>query len=157
MAPWTSLAGACGFVFILATTDARRTSYSRRRCTNPRNALSSPLKSIAPRRTILLSRLLFNMRINPGVPIHVASIALADKAGKLALDVDRRDRGGTRVRKPTGRDALTVDARTLLQLLQDVGVDAIHTLKIDVEGAEDLILAPFFHDAPESMWPRLIL
>jgi FkbM family methyltransferase len=104
-----------------------------------------------------LSRLLFNMRINPGVPIRVASIALADKAGKLALDVDRRDRGGTRVRKPTGRDALTVDARTLLQLLQDVGIDAIHALKIDVEGAEDLILAPFFHDAPESMWPRLIL
>jgi hypothetical protein len=36
-------------------------------------------------------------------------------------------------------------------------MDAIHALKIDVEGAEDLILAPFFHDAPESMWPRLIL
>ena len=104
-----------------------------------------------------LSRLLFNMRINPGVPIRVASIALADKAGKMALDVDRRDRGGTRVRKATGRDALTVDARTLLQLLQDVGMDAIHALKIDVEGAEDLILAPFFHDAPQSMWPRLIL
>src|SRR2546426_183062 len=51
---WTSFAGGCGFVFILATTDVRRTSYSRRRCTNPRNALSSPLKSIGPRRTILL-------------------------------------------------------------------------------------------------------
>jgi len=104
-----------------------------------------------------LSRLSFNMRINPGVPIRVASIALADKAGKVALDVDRRDRGGTRVRKSTGRDALTVDARTLLQLLQDVGIDAIHAIKIDVEGAEDVILAPFFRDAPESMWPRLIL
>jgi FkbM family methyltransferase len=104
-----------------------------------------------------LSRLLFNMRINPGVPIRVASIALADKAGKVALDVDRRDRGGTRVRKPTGRDALTVDAQTLLQLLQDVGIDAIHAIKIDVEGAEDVILAPFFRNAPESMWPRLIL
>src|SRR5262245_19244387 len=53
------------------------------------------------------SRLLFNVRINPGVPIRVASIALADKAGKLALDVDRRDRGGTRVRRPRARDRLT--------------------------------------------------
>src|SRR5262249_28038555 len=104
-----------------------------------------------------LSRLFFNMRINPGVPIRVASIALADKAGKVALDVDRRDRGGTRVRKPTGRDALTVDAQTLLQLLQDVGIDAVHAIKIDVEVGEAVILAPFFHDAPESMWPRLIL
>jgi FkbM family methyltransferase len=104
-----------------------------------------------------LSRLAFNIRINPGVPMRVASVALADRAGKVALDVDRRDRGGTRVRKSTGRDALTVDAQTLLQLLQDVGIDAIHAIKIDVEGAEDVILAPFFRDAPKSMWPRLIL
>src|SRR5215467_2203053 len=88
-----------------------------------------------------LSRLAFNVRINPGVPIRVASIALADKAGKLAMDVDRRDRGGTRVRKPTGRDALTVDARTLLQLLDHGGIDAIHAIKIDAEGAEDVVLA----------------
>ena len=104
-----------------------------------------------------LSRLAFNIRINPGVPISIASVALADKAGKVALEVDRRDRGGTRVVKSAGRDALTVDAQTLLQLLHREGIDAIHAIKIDVEGAEDLVLAPFFRDAPKSMWPRLIL
>jgi FkbM family methyltransferase len=104
-----------------------------------------------------LSRLAFNIRINPGVPISIASVALADKAGKVALDVDRRDRGGTRVVKSAGRDAATVDAQTLLQLLHREGIDAIHAIKIDVEGAEDLVLAPFFRDAPKSMWPRLIL
>src|SRR5262245_57263204 len=104
-----------------------------------------------------LSRLLFNVRINPGVPIRIASVALADKAGKLALDVDRRDRGGTRIRKSAGGEDPTVDAQTLLQLLQRAGIDAIHAVKIDVEGAEDVILAPFFRDAPKSMWPRLIL
>jgi FkbM family methyltransferase len=95
-----------------------------------------------------LSRLAFNIRINPGVP---------DKAGKVALDVDRRDRGGTRVVKSAGRDAPTVDAQTLLQLLHGGGIDAIHAIKIDVEGAEDVVLAPFFRDAPKSMWPRLVL
>lgn len=104
-----------------------------------------------------LSRLAFNIRINPGVPISIAAVALADKAGKVALDVDRRDRGGTRVVKSAGRDAATVDAQTLLQLLHREGIDAIHAIKIDVEGAEDLVLAPFFRDAPKSMWPRLIL
>jgi FkbM family methyltransferase len=104
-----------------------------------------------------LSRLGFNIRINPGVPISIAAVALADKAGKVALDVDRRDRGGTRVVKSAGRDAATVDAQTLLQLLHREGIDAIHAIKIDVEGAEDLALAPFFRDAPKSMWPRLIL
>jgi FkbM family methyltransferase len=104
-----------------------------------------------------LSRLLFNVRINPGVPIRIASVALADKAGKVALDVDRRDRGGTRTRKSAGGEDPTVDAQTLLQLLQRGGIDVIHAVKIDVEGAEDVILAPFFRDAPTSMWPRLIL
>jgi FkbM family methyltransferase len=104
-----------------------------------------------------LSRLAFNIRINPGVPISIAAVALADKAGKVALDVDRRDRGGTRVVKSAGRDAPTVDAQTLLQLLHRGGIDAIHAIKIDVEGAEDVVLAPFFRDAPKSMWPRLIL
>jgi FkbM family methyltransferase len=104
-----------------------------------------------------LSRLAFNIRINPGVPIRVASVALGDRVGKMALEVDRRDRGGTRVVKSAGRDAPTVDAQTLLQLLQGAGIDAIDAIKIDVEGAEDMILAPFFRDAPKSMWPRLIV
>jgi len=104
-----------------------------------------------------LSRLAFNIRINPGVPIRVASVALWDRVGKMALEVDRHDRGGTRVVKSAGRDAPTVDAQTLLQLLQGVGIDAIDAIKIDVEGAEDVVLAPFFRDAPKSMWPRLIV
>jgi FkbM family methyltransferase len=104
-----------------------------------------------------LSRLAFNIRINPGVPIRVASVALGDRVGKAALEVDRRDRGGTRIVKSAGRDAPTVDTQTLLQLLQRVGIDAIDAIKIDVEGAEDVVLAPFFRDAPKSMWPRLIL
>ena len=104
-----------------------------------------------------LSRLAFNIRINPGVPIRVASVALWDRVGKMALEVDRRDRGGTRIVKSAGRDAPTVDAQTLLQLLQGAAIDAIDAIKIDVEGAEDMILAPFFRDAPKSMWPRLIV
>jgi FkbM family methyltransferase len=104
-----------------------------------------------------LSRLAFNIRINPGVPIRVASVALWDSVGKMALEVDRRDRGGTRIMKSTGRDAPTVDAQTLLQLLQGAAIDAIDAIKIDVEGAEDMILAPFFRDAPKSVWPRLIV
>ena len=34
---------------------------------------------------------------------------------------------------------------------------AIDALKIDVEGAEDRVLMPFFRDAPPSLWPRLIV
>jgi hypothetical protein len=31
------------------------------------------------------------------------------------------------------------------------------TLKIEVEGVEDVILAPFFRDAAKSLWPRLLI
>ena len=34
---------------------------------------------------------------------------------------------------------------------------AVDALKIDVEGNEAEVLVPFFRDAPETLWPRLIL
>jgi hypothetical protein len=33
----------------------------------------------------------------------------------------------------------------------------IDALKVDVEGAEDVVLEPFFREAPPALWPRLIL
>ena len=46
---------------------------------------------------------------------------------------------------------------TLLALLRERGIERIDALKIDVEGAEDTVLAPFFRAAPRSLWPELIL
>jgi FkbM family methyltransferase len=104
-----------------------------------------------------LSRLCFNIRINPGLPMRVFPIALADTAGRLAVELNSVDRGGTRVRKIAGAVTTTVEARPLLWLLQQEGIGAVDALKIDVEGAEDIILSAFFRDAPETMWPRLIV
>jgi hypothetical protein len=36
-------------------------------------------------------------------------------------------------------------------------IQEIDALKIDVEGVEDVVLAPFFRDAPKSLWPRLLV
>ena len=47
--------------------------------------------------------------------------------------------------------------RPLLAVVSEAGVTAIDALKIDVEGAEDRVLVPFFRDAPPSLWPRLIV
>jgi FkbM family methyltransferase len=104
-----------------------------------------------------LERFLFNIRANPGLPIRVASMALAGEAGMVAMERDRRDRGGTRMRRFAKRGEATVEATTLLQLLMKEGVDSVDAIKIDVEGMEDCILSPFFRDAPQTLWPRLIL
>jgi len=45
-----------------------------------------------------LRRLRFNIDANPGLPIRVLPCALGDKEGQLALEINHRDRGGTRTR-----------------------------------------------------------
>ena len=52
---------------------------------------------------------------------------------------------------------IRVPAVTLLELLTSEGFTRLDALKLDVEGAEDLILDPFFRDAPASLHPALII
>jgi FkbM family methyltransferase len=108
-----------------------------------------------------LRRLEFNVGANPGVPITVIPKALSDEAGVVAVELDRRDRGGTRTKKidQAGESTGTVrvPSQTLLDVLAGEDVDAVDALKIDVEGLEDVILAPFFRDAPPQLRPRLVI
>ena len=114
-----------------------------------------------------LRRLRFNIAANPDIPIRVMPLALGEKKGLVALDVDRRDRGGTRTRAlpDDGRagqlDAeshgLVVECRTLLEIVRQERISSIDALKIDVEGAEDETLIPFFRDGPEGLWPNLLI
>ncbi len=41
--------------------------------------------------------------------------------------------------------------------MAEEGFDRIDCVKLDVEGAEDLILEAFFRDAPPRLWPRLLI
>jgi FkbM family methyltransferase len=113
-----------------------------------------------------LERLRFNVAANPGIPIRVVALALGDRKGLVALEVDDRDRGGTRTRALTSMEGEElnadshvplVDCCTLLDLLRQEEISHIDALKIDVEGAEDRVLEPFFRDAPQTLWPSLII
>ena len=42
-------------------------------------------------------------------------------------------------------------------MVQNETVDRIDAIKIDVVGSEDRILVPFFRDAPQSLWPQLLI
>jgi FkbM family methyltransferase len=108
-----------------------------------------------------LQRLEFNVGANPGVPITIIPKALSDESGLVAVELDRRDRGGTRTKKidqaAESIGTVCVPSQTLLDVLAAEGIDAIDALKIDVEGVEDVILAPFFRDAPPQLRPRLVI
>ncbi len=107
------------------------------------------------------ARLTFNLESNPGLPIRPLQMAIGDSDGEVAIELDGRDRGGTRTRALTGgeraADAVRVRCRPLATVLDEQGIVAIDALKIDIEGNEDAALVPFFRDAPESLWPGLIL
>jgi FkbM family methyltransferase len=104
------------------------------------------------------ARLAFNIAANPGVPITPFALALGDAEGAAEIVLNARDRGGTRLAAGgTQGRGVAVRSRPLLAVITEAGVTDIDALKIDVEGAEDLVLVPFFRDAPPSLWPRLVV
>lgn len=107
----------------------------------------------------VFERLTYNIRQNPFGTVKAVACALADKTGELTLFIDPRNRGESSVKivGPTEGGSIRVPAVTLLDLLTEEGFSRLDAIKLDVEGAEDLILDPFLRDAPASLRPRLII
>ncbi|WP_311274728.1 FkbM family methyltransferase [Methylobacterium sp. WCS2018Hpa-22] len=107
----------------------------------------------------IFDRLTYNIAQNPFGTVKAVACAVADKAGELTLFVDPRNRGESSLKiVGTNEGAqIRVPAVTLLGLAQGEGITRIDAIKLDVEGAEDLILEPFFREAPVSLHPRLLL
>jgi FkbM family methyltransferase len=107
-----------------------------------------------------LRRLRFNCSANPNVPIRVIASALGESEGRVVVEVNTRDRGGTYTRPLSlheKAETVFAECHPLLEVLRQDDVPYIDALKIDVEGAEDRILAPFFANTPETLWPTFII
>jgi FkbM family methyltransferase len=109
----------------------------------------------------ILDRLRFHLAANALDNIDVLACALGDRSGEATLIINDSDSGGTHLDKEglpaaDGR-RVSVPCKPLTDVLKEAKIAAIDALKIDVEGAEDLVLAPFLRDAPRSLLPRLIL
>jgi FkbM family methyltransferase len=108
----------------------------------------------------VFERLVYNIDQNDFAHVKAVSCALADRDGEIALFVNSSNRGETSVRviSADARETqLRVPAKTLLSLLREEGYERVDAIKLDIEGAEDLVLDPFFRDAPRALWPRLII
>lgn len=107
----------------------------------------------------VFDRLVYNIGQNPFGTVKAIACAVADRAGELTLFIDPRNRGESSV-KIVGTHksaAIRVPAVTLLSLCRSEGIERIDAIKLDVEGAEDLILEPFLREAPESLRPSLLI
>jgi FkbM family methyltransferase len=107
----------------------------------------------------IFDRLIYNIRQNPSCTIKAVDCAVADKTGELTLFLDPLNRGeaSLKIVNSSQTDAIRVPAVTMLELLNREGLARVDAIKLDVEGAEDLVLDPFFRDAPAALYPSLFI
>ena len=109
----------------------------------------------------IFKRLCDNIAFNPGVPIEAVPVAVADVEGTIQLFLDLNNAGESSVRRIASHmersGAIDIDAKPLAQIVAERDLPRIDALKIDIEGAEDLALAPFFRDAPKALHPALMI
>lgn len=103
----------------------------------------------------MLERLETNILLNHFTTIKVAPVAVADQDGELEFHLDDSNRGGASLRG-TGSNVLRVTCRPLLALMDEAGIMQPDAMKIDIEGAEDMVLGYFLDTAPRARWPKLL-
>ncbi|MFY8094334.1 MAG: FkbM family methyltransferase [Niveispirillum sp.] len=103
-------------------------------------------------------RLRFNLSLNrTDASITHADCAIGAEEGVMGLYLDVSNLGGSSLVRDHGGTSTPVRVRPLVDVLEEVGITSIDVLKIDIEGAEDKALLPFFDQAPDSLWPRVII
>lgn len=107
----------------------------------------------------VFGQLSYNIRLNPFGNVKAIEAAVADRNGELTLFLDPKNKGEASVKIVSADEArqVKVPARTLLDVALAEGLDHIDAIKLDVEGAEDIIMKRFFMEAPESLWPKAIV
>jgi FkbM family methyltransferase len=93
----------------------------------------------------------FNIRNNNLSNVEVLNVALSDREGEIMFDsVEESIVTG-------GGNTYPVKTRPLLAVLQEREIKSVNCMKIDVEGAEDSVLMPFFRAAPPTLWPQAVI
>ncbi|PWE17451.1 hypothetical protein DDZ18_07155 [Marinicauda salina] len=100
-------------------------------------------------------RLAYNARLNGLDNLEITGVALSDYEGESVLRLVESNLGRTALAREGGGEAVRVT--TLETLLDELGVARVDAMKIDVEGGEARILAPFFAKTDPARWPGLII
>ncbi|MEL6999607.1 MAG: FkbM family methyltransferase [Pseudomonadota bacterium] len=101
-----------------------------------------------------LKRLAFNVRASGAQDdVTIAEVALGDREGQATIAVNHANRGELTLVEDGTRVAL----RPLLAVALWAGFPRIDALKIDIEGMEAPVLRHFLDNAPEALWPGLVI
>jgi FkbM family methyltransferase len=103
-------------------------------------------------------KLSFNAAQNPQMQIQAVNCALSSENGIAKLFINDTNHGETSIRLlGGGGQGVAVTAATLLKVAQDHNLPRIDAIKLDIEGAEDMVLKSFFETAPKHLYPKMIL
>lgn len=108
----------------------------------------------------MFARLSRNARFNSGLQIELVHCAVADGSSEVRLFRHPRNLGETSIKAcsaSTQANSFLVKAQPLAEIIASKGLSRVDAVKLDIEGAEDMVLSAFFRDAPVSLWPGLIL
>lgn len=107
---------------------------------------------------VTFERLTYNISQNPFATVKAIDCAIADRDGEITLFLDPGNQGETSIRiSDSGGDYLRVPAKSLKNVLAEEDYPRVDALKIDIEGAEDVVLEPFFREASPALWPQLLI
>ena len=112
----------------------------------------------------LVRQMRYNVAVNRAEGrIHIVEAAVAASPGRGHLIRNRLNSGENRLARRnipdhTGDDEVVpVRVTTLRSVVEREGLEHIDCLKVDVEGHEREVLAPFFASVSRSLWPRALI
>ena len=106
---------------------------------------------------VMIERFKLNISINNNNDIiQVMPFGLADRATDFDLALDLKNLGGSTIIKTDRQHIIKIKCVPLLDALKDK-VSHIDFLKIDIEGADVLVMNAFFKSAPVSLYPKYII
>lgn len=107
---------------------------------------------------VVLDRLKFNLSLNGfGRRTVIEQSCVSDAEGTVELMLDDTNLGGSSLVEARSDKKISVAAYPLMTILQKYQLKKVDALKIDIEGAEDRALIPFFKSAPPELHPSLLI
>jgi FkbM family methyltransferase len=105
---------------------------------------------------VMLERMRFNLETNHLQDrVRLFPCAITAQACEVTIKEHSENLGQSGVL--TDGSGLKVAGLPLLQVLEQAGVSKVDAMKIDIEGLEVPVLESFFANAPNTLWPRMII
>lgn len=107
---------------------------------------------------VVLDRLMFNVAQN-GFENRVTALqqGVSDTSGVFTLTLDPTNLGGSSLVLDRSGQGIEIPCQPLLDIVRAQGIQKIAGMKVDIEGAEDKVLIPFFESASPDLYPDFMI